>query len=119
MRLGASTIPFRGDPLTSDVLASFREAGIESLELCDYHPNFDYTDPEFRAFLRLALDDMEFHLNSIHVHMKHRDPDSDLASLGADQRDKAISDHKQRSHSLLGVEHDGPWCAAGCAARWP
>ncbi len=95
MKLGASTIPFRSEPLTSDVLASFSEAGIESLELCDYHPNFDYTDPEFGAFLRLELRDMEFHLNSIHVHMMHHDPNSDLASLDANQRQKALGDHKQ------------------------
>ena len=81
MKLGASTIPFRGELLTREVLARFSEAGIESLELCDYHPNFAFADSGFRAFLRQALRDMGFHLNSIHIHLKQRDPACDLASL--------------------------------------
>lgn len=95
MKLGASTIPFRQEPLTSDVLATFSEAGIESLELCDYHPNFSYSDAGFRSFLQQGLRDMEFHLNSIHIHMMHRAPISDLASIDPSHRDKALGDHKQ------------------------
>ena len=95
MKLGASTIPFRGEPLTHEVLAKFKDAGIESLELCDYHPNFTFADFGFRAFLRQALGGMGFHLNSIHIHLKHRDPACDLASLDPAQRRKALGDHKQ------------------------
>ena len=95
MKLGASTIPFRADPLTSDVLAAFSQAGIESLELCDYHPNFSYADAGFRAFLQQGLRDMDFHLNSIHIHLKHRDPACDLASLDPSQRQTALGDHKR------------------------
>ena len=95
MKLGASTIPFRQEPLTSEVLATFGEAGIESLELCDYHPNFSYDDAGFCAFLQRALRDMAFDLNSIHIHMKHHDATSDLASLESAHCDKALADHKQ------------------------
>ena len=95
MKLGASTIPFRQEPLTSEVLATFGKAGIESLELCDYHPNFCYDDAGFRTFLQQALRDMAFDLNSIHIHMKHRDATSDLASLDSAHCDKALADHKQ------------------------
>jgi sugar phosphate isomerase/epimerase len=95
VKLGASTIPFRLEPLTSDVLTTFSAAGIQSLELCDYHPNFSYADAGFRAFLQQELRDKEFHLNSIHIHMAHRDPASDLASLDPTHRDKALGDHKQ------------------------
>ena len=95
MKLGASTIPFLGEPLTHEVLAKFRDAGIESLELCDYHPNFDFADSGFRAFLRQALGDMGFHLNSIHIHLKNRDPACDLASLDEAGRRKALDDHRQ------------------------
>ena len=95
MKLGASTIPFLGEPLTHEVLARFSEAGIESLELCDYHPNFDFADSGFRAFLRQALPDMGFHLNSIHIHLKNRDPACDLASLDEAGRRKALDDHRQ------------------------
>ena len=95
MKLGASTIPYRSEPLTHEVLAKFSEVGIESLELCDYHPNFTFADFGFRAFLRQALGGMGFHLNSIHIHLKHRDPACDLASLDPAQRRKALGDHKQ------------------------
>ena len=95
MKLGASTIPFREELLTREVLARFSEAGIESLELCDYHPNFDFADSGFRAFLRQALGDMGFHLNSIHIHLKHRNPACDLASLDPAVRRKALDDHRQ------------------------
>jgi hypothetical protein len=64
MKLGASTIPFRQEPLTNEVLAKFHDVGIESLELCDYHPNFLYEDAGFCAFLQRALRDMAFDLNS-------------------------------------------------------
>ena len=77
------------------MLAEFRDAGIESLELCDYHPNFDFADSGFRAFLRQALSDMGFHLNSIHIHLKNRDPACDLASLDEAGRRKALEGHKQ------------------------
>ena len=40
MRLGASAIPFEQKAPNGAMLSAFREAGIESLELCDYHPRF-------------------------------------------------------------------------------
>jgi sugar phosphate isomerase/epimerase len=95
LKLGASTIPFAKEPLTSDVLAKFSDAGIESLELCDYHPNFLYDDDAFCSFLQSALRDMAFHLNSIHIHLKHRDATCDLAGLDPAHRSKALADHKQ------------------------
>ena len=95
MKLGASTIPFRAEPLDRAMLAMFREAGIESLELCDYHPNFDFGDPDFRGFLQTSLREMELHLNSIHIHLYKRDPACDLATLDPTAREKGLSDHRQ------------------------
>ncbi|MDP7612065.1 MAG: hypothetical protein QGH62_06450, partial [Nitrospinaceae bacterium] len=51
MKLGASTIPFKQNPLTRTTLENFKAAGIESLELSDFHPNFSFEDADFRAFL--------------------------------------------------------------------
>lgn len=95
MKLGASTIPFRKEPLDRAMLAIFKEAGVESLELCDYHPNFAYDDVDFCRFLQQSLDEMEFHLNSIHVHMKTRDSSCDLATLDPAVREKSLDDHRQ------------------------
>ena len=44
MLLGASTIAFREQPLGRDVLTAMRDAGVESVELTDYHPEFQYHD---------------------------------------------------------------------------
>jgi sugar phosphate isomerase/epimerase len=95
MKLGASTIPFGQEPLDEAMLATFKEAGIESLELCDYHSNFNYTDPDFRRFLQRSLSDMEFHLNSIHIHLNTRDSSCDLATLDKSAREKSLDDHRQ------------------------
>ena len=126
--IGASTIPFRDEPLTGDVLAKFSDAGIESLELCDYHPNFLYDDAAFRAFLQRALRDMAFHLNSIHIHLKHRDQTCDLASLDPAHRNKACADHRQAvnlaaelggcilvTHDIASPEPDQPEGLERCA----
>ena len=95
MKIGASTIPYRDVPLTRDILAAFKDAGIESLELCDYHPNFSYVDADFRAFLQKTLRDMSFHLNSIHIHLKTRDPACDLATLNSTECQQTLTAHKQ------------------------
>ena len=44
MLLGASTIAFREQPLGRDLLTAMRDAGVESVELTDYHPGFQYHD---------------------------------------------------------------------------
>jgi sugar phosphate isomerase/epimerase len=95
MKLGASTIPHRQQPLTRSLLETYRAAGIESLELCDYHPNFDYDDDSFRTFVGGALRELEFHLNSIHIHLRHRDPACDLASIDVAQRERSVAEHKK------------------------
>ena len=95
MRLGASTIPHRTEPLTRSVLESYHAAGIESLELCDYHPNFTYDDTSFRTDLGEALRELEFHLNSIHIHLRHRDASCDLANVDAAHREQAVAAHRQ------------------------
>ena len=94
MKLGASTIPFREGPLTETTLACFSDAGVESLELSDYHPNFLFEDADFRNFLQRSLRDMEFHLNSIHIHLAHRDPACNLASPEPQDRIKTLADYK-------------------------
>ena len=95
MKLGASTIPFKQDPLDREMLSTFKEAGVESLELCDYHANFDYGDAGFLHFLQRSLSDLEFHLNSIHIHLNTRDSSCDLATLDKSAREKSLDDHRQ------------------------
>ncbi len=46
-----------------------REAGIQSVELTDYHPGFAYDDIALFERMREALVDLGMHLNSFHVHL--------------------------------------------------
>ena len=94
MKIGASTILHRDRPLNWTLFKEFQEAGIESLELTDYHPDFSYTDLETFTALRLAMEDLSLHLNSLHIHLEIFD-DYDLATLDTAQRDKTLIAYRQ------------------------
>ena len=70
MKIGASTILHRDRPLNWTLFREFQQAGIESLELTDYHPDFSFTDLETFTALRLAMEDLSLHLNSLHIHLE-------------------------------------------------
>ncbi len=94
MKIGASTILHRDRPLNWTLFHEFQQAGVESLELTDYHPEFSYTDLEAFTALHLAMRDLSLHLNSLHIHLEIFD-DYDLATLDAAQRDKTLIAYRQ------------------------
>ena len=94
MKIGASTILHRDRPLNWTLFHEFQQAGIESLELTDYHPEFSYTDLEAFTALHLAMADLSLHLNSLHIHLEIFD-DYDLATLDATQREKTLTAYRQ------------------------
>ncbi len=94
MKIGASTILHRDRPLNWTLFREFQQAGIESLELTDYHPEFSYTDLEAFTALHLAMRDLSLHLNSLHIHLEIFDA-YDLATLNAAQRDKTLIAYRQ------------------------
>ena len=94
MKIGASTILHRDRPLNWTLFREFQQAGIESLELTDYHPDFSFTDLETFTALRLAMEDLSLHLNSLHIHLEIFD-DYDLATLDSAQRDKTLIAYRQ------------------------
>ena len=94
MKIGASTILYRDRPLNWTLFHEFQQAGVESLELTDYHPDFSYTDLETFTALRLAMEDLSLHLNSLHIHLEIFD-DYDFATLDAAQRDKTLIAYRQ------------------------
>ena len=94
MKIGASTILYRDRPLNWTLFHEFQQAGIESLELTDYHPEFSYTDLEAFTALYLAMRDLSLHLNSLHIHLEIFD-DYDLATLDGAQRDKTLIAYRQ------------------------
>jgi sugar phosphate isomerase/epimerase len=90
MKIGASTIFHRNRPLNWTLFHEFQQAGIESLELTDYHPEFSYTELEAFTALRLGMTNLSLHLNSLHIHLEIFDSDYDLATLDAIQREKTL-----------------------------
>ena len=94
MKIGASTILHRDRPLNWKLFHEFQQAGIESLELTDYHPEFSYTDLEAFTALHLAMRDLSLHLNSLHIHLEIFD-DYDLATLDAAQQEKTVIAYRQ------------------------
>ena len=95
MKLGLSTLLHRDRPLDRALLQDLRQAGVESIELTDYHPGFSDDKPDSFTDLRSALEDLGLHLNSLHIHLAHFDPDIDLAALAAPQREKALAAYRQ------------------------
>ena len=67
MRLGASTLLFRDHPLDGDLLAKMADAGVDAVELTDYHPGFSYDDSAAFGDLRETLDKLGLQLNSLHA----------------------------------------------------
>lgn len=95
MQLGLSTFLHRDRPLDRALLQELQQAGVESIELTDYHPGFSRDKPDSFTDLRSALDQLGLHLNSLHIHLEHFDPDIDLAALAAPQREKALAAYRQ------------------------
>ncbi|MCZ6679749.1 MAG: hypothetical protein O7E52_21165, partial [Candidatus Poribacteria bacterium] len=95
MKIGASTLLHRDRPLNWTLFHEFQQAGIESLELTDYHPEFSYTALEAFTALRLAMTDLTLHLNSLHIHLEQFDSDFDLATLDATEREKTLTAYRQ------------------------
>jgi sugar phosphate isomerase/epimerase len=95
MKIGASTILYRDRPLNWALFDEFKQAGIESLELTDYHPEFSYTDDAGFMALELAMRDLSLHLNSLHIHLEQFDSDFDLATLDTAQQEKTLTAYQQ------------------------
>ncbi len=94
MKIGASTICHRDRPLSRELFEEFRQVNIDSLELTDYHPDFDFTDLESFVPLREAMADLSLHLNTLHIHLEIFD-DYDLATLDEAQREKTLVAYRQ------------------------
>ncbi|MBK34750.1 MAG: hypothetical protein CME26_04360 [Gemmatimonadetes bacterium] len=94
MKIGASTIMHRDRPLSRELFQEYQEAGIDSLELTDYHPGFSFTDLDAFASLRQAMTDLSLHLNTLHIHLEIFD-DYDLATLDDALREKSLTAYRQ------------------------
>ncbi len=95
MKLGLSTLLHRDRPLDRELLQTMRQAGVESVELTDYHPGFSYEEPAAFADLKSVLSELELELNSLHIHLEKFDPEFDLATLVASQREKALAAYRR------------------------
>lgn len=129
MKIGASTILYRERPLNWTLFNEFKQAGIESLELTDYHPEFSYTEAAVFTVLKLVIDDLSLELNSLHIHLEKFDSDFDLATLDSVQQEKTLTAYRQAvdamailgggilvTHHIQIPEPDAPHHAAQRAA---
>jgi len=94
MILGASTLLFRDRPLGREMFGELHAAGIESVELTDYHPGFAYDELATFERLRHDLAELSLHLNSLHIHRQRLDAAGDL------ETDLAASDAVVRATTL-------------------
>ena len=108
MLAGISTLLFRDRPLHRDMFRDIRVAGIEAVELTDYHPGFVYHDPMMFDALREDLLAVGLHLNSWHIHLEQFDRAYDLAALDSAQCEKSIDAYKLAVDDMerLGGEGD-------------
>ena len=90
MKIGASTLLHRDRPLDWTLFHEFQQAGVESLELTDYHPGFSFTDHAAYTALEIAIRDLSLHLNSLHIHLEKFDSDFDLATLESTPQEKTL-----------------------------
>ena len=109
MKIGASTILYRDRPLTKELFQEFQQAGIDSLELTDYHPDFSFTNLQAVADLRDAITDLSLHLNTLHIHLEIFD-DYDLATLDEAQREKTLVAYRQAGFNPVAI-------ASACSSR--
>lgn len=103
MKLGLSTFIHRDRPLDRELLQVMRQAGVESIELTDYHPGFSLDNPDAFAGLGSALEELDLHLNSLHIHLEQFDPDFDLAGLAAPQREKTLAAYRRAVDLMAGL----------------
>ena len=101
MKLGLSTLLFRNRPLNGDLFRDLQEAGIESVELTDYHPGFSFSDVGFFTDLGTELKARELHLNSLHIHLEKFDPEFDLADPA--HKEKALAVYRQAVDAMAAM----------------
>jgi sugar phosphate isomerase/epimerase len=81
LRLGASTLfVAHSEPFTPALLDLLRGLGVVSIEIADYHANFDYDDPAWLDRAKGWLAERGLALNSVHAHFEQRRRGSDLAA---------------------------------------
>lgn len=87
---GASTIFYKNDPLIPAVLEELRAAGMECVELTDYHPDWSYLKVSWLRQLRQELEAAGLVVNSLHMHIAWFDPELILSHPDAARRDRAV-----------------------------
>ena len=95
VKLGISTLLFRERPLGRDLLADIAAAGVDSVELTDYHPGFCYEETASFRSLGQTLRDLGLHFNSLHAHLESFDPECDLAGLEPERQRATLGAYRR------------------------
>ena len=106
MKLGLSTIMHRDRRLDRHLMEMYQQAGVDSIELTDYHPDFSFEDLESFEALGRDLADLELHLNSLHIHLEQFHSDYDLAALNPEQTATSLEVYR-KAVDVMGVMGGG------------
>ncbi len=95
MKLGLSTIMHRNCRLDRHLMEEYQQAGVESIELTDYHPDFSFEDLDSFKALGRDLADLGLHLNSLHIHLEQLNSDYDLAAQDPEQTATSVEVYRK------------------------
>ncbi|MFN8556777.1 MAG: sugar phosphate isomerase/epimerase family protein [Dehalococcoidia bacterium] len=101
---GASTLFYKNDPLTPAILQELRDAGMECVELADYHPNWSYLKVAWLRQLRSDLADCGLSVNSVHTHIAWYDPELLLSHVDSARRERAVEAHLRAVDALAMID---------------
>ena len=90
MKLGSSTFCWKDEPLTPDLLEQLAKAGVEEVEIADYHPNFDYFGASWLKATGEAARNAGLSVATVHTHLAHRDPQLVLMHPDPTRRRRAV-----------------------------
>ena len=74
LKLGSSTFWWKDKDLTPALLQEMARGGIAAVELCDYHPNFNYLRAKWLQEIGTASRDAGLEIATVHTHIKWHDP---------------------------------------------
>lgn len=105
MPLAASTLWWMDEPLTADHLRQMANAGVEAVELTDYHPNFNYLRATWLREIRDVVEGSGMVVGSVHTHFRWCDPALDLVQADPVRRRRAVEVYLRGVDALSMLGH--------------
>lgn len=113
--LGCSTLWWADEPLTAERIDAMAQAGVDSIEIADYHPNVDYLTRSRFEELSEAISDAGMTVATVHTHLAWHDPALALTATDPEALRTTVGVYRRAVDilSILGadvlVTHDVNW----------